>query len=96
MYKKNITKKILSEKVSKRIGFSKNLSLNFVDNIFTSLSSDLIRFNKIKLSSFGTFNVNEKKERTGRNPKTKKEAKIVARKVVKFKPSIEFKKKLNK
>ena len=50
----------------------------------------------IKISSFGTFKVINKKERIGRNPKTKVEAKILSRKVVKFKPSLLLKEKINK
>ena len=38
----------------------------------------------------------DKKERVGRNPKTKEEAKILARKIIKFKPSVLVKEKLNK
>ena len=45
------------------------------------------------ISSFGTFQVINKKERIGRNPKTKEEAKISSRKIVRFKPSSIFKKK---
>lgn len=58
--------------------------------------TELIKFNKIKISSFGTFKVANKKERIGRNPKTKVEAKILARKVIKFTPSNIFKEKLNR
>ena len=58
--------------------------------------SELIKSRKIKISSFGTFQVIEKKERMGRNPKTGIEAKIWARKVVRFKPSIAVKNKMNK
>ena len=61
-----------------------------------NLVSELVKGNKIKISSFGTFLVVDKKERIGRNPKTKVEAKIVARKVVKFKPSNTVKEKLNR
>ena len=62
----------------------------------SNICINLIKFNKIKISSFGTFEVVDKKERIGRNPKTKVEAKIVARKVVKFKPSNTVKEKLNR
>ena len=95
MLKKNLTRKNLSDKVNQNLGFSKNISSLLIDDFFESLVSELIRFNKIKISSFGTFEIMNKKERIGRNPKTKVEAKIVARKVVKFKPSNAFKEKLN-
>jgi len=95
MVKKNFTRRDLSNNIFKRIGYSKNLSSIIVDDFFETIISHLIKFNKIKISSFGTFEVINKKERIGRNPKTKEEAKISSRKVVKFKPSSIFKKKLN-
>ena len=95
MLKKNFTRKNFSDKVHENLGFSKNISSLIIDDFFESLVSELIKFNKIKISSFGTFEVFDKKERIGRNPKTKVEAKIVARKVVKFKPSNTVKEKLN-
>ena len=54
-----------------------------------------MKSNKIKIQSFGTFEVIDKKQRVGRNPKTKVEAKIMARKVVKFKSSLLINKRLN-
>ena len=60
------------------------------------MTLELIKSNKVKISSFGTFEVINKKERIGRNPKTKVEAKISSRKVVKFKPSVIIKEKLNR
>ena len=93
---KNFTRKNISNNVHQNLGFSKNISSLIIDDFFESLVSELIKFNKIKISSFGTFEVFDKKERIGRNPKTKVEAKIVARKVVKFKPSNIVKEKLNR
>ena len=95
MVNKNFTRKDLSNKIYKNIGFSKNLSLKIVDNFFESIISAIIKSNKIKITSFGTFSVLTKKERIGRNPKTKVEAKIFSRKVVKFKPSLKLKEKIN-
>ena len=96
MIQKNFTRKNLSNKIYKVLGFSKNLSQKIVDDFFETLVSELIKSNRVKISSFGTFKVINKKERIGRNPKTKVEAKISPRKVVKFKPSIFFKEKLNR
>ena len=95
MIKKNFTRKELSKKVHQNLGFSKNISSMIIDDLFESLSSELIKENIIKISSFGTFESINKKERIGRNPKTKVEAKISARKVIKFKPSLLLKNKLN-
>ena len=96
MTNKNFTRKELSIKIYKNLGFSKNLSSKIVDNFFETLISEIIKSNKIKISSFGTFSILNKKERVGRNPKTKIEAKIFSRKVVKFKPSLILKEKLNR
>ena len=95
MLKKNITRKELSIKIHQNLGFSKNISSTMVDDIFESIVLELIKENIIKISSFGTFVSMNKKERIGRNPKTKIEAIINARKVIKFKPSILVKNKLN-
>ena len=96
MLKKNFTKKDLTSKLHQKIGFSKNFTSSIIDNFFESLISELTNSNKIKISSFGTFKVIYKKERLGRNPKTKVEAKICSRKVVNFKPSSSIKEKINR
>jgi len=95
MKSKNFTRKDLSNKIFRNLGFSKNLSSKIIDDFFETLITNIITNNKLKISSFGTFSILNKKERIGRNPKTKVEAKILSRKVVKFKPSILLKKKIN-
>ena len=94
MDQKNLTRKDLSKKIYKNLGFSKNISSKIVDDFFETIISEIIKSNGIKISSFGTFSVLYKKERIGRNPKTKIEAKIFPRKIVKFKPSLLLKQKL--
>jgi len=95
MVKKNFTRKDLSYKIYQNLGFSKSYSSTVIDNFFETFIQELLRSNKIKISSFGTFKVIHKKKRIGRNPKTKEEAIIVPRKVVKFTPSLLVKQKLN-
>ena len=95
MLKKSFTRKDITNKVFQKVGFSKNFSSKLIDDFFESFIIELIKSNKIKISSFGTFEVVNKRERIGRNPKTKVETKISARKVVRFKPSLLIKKKLN-
>ena len=95
MLKMNITRKKLYNKIHQNLGFSKNISSEIVDNFFELLVDELIKKKKVKISSFGTFEVIDKKERIGRNPKTKIVAKISARKIVKFRPSLKTKKKIN-
>lgn len=95
MVKKNFTRKDLTNSIFKNLGFSKNFSSEIVDNFFELLINDLIVNKKTKITSFGTFKVVNKNERVGRNPKTKVLAKISSRKVVKFKPSLILKNKIN-
>ena len=95
MVKKNFTRKDLSNKIYQNLGFSKNYSSTIIDNFFETLIQELLKSNKIKISAFGTFRVINKKERIGRNPKTKEKAIIAPRKVVLFKPSLIVKEKLN-
>jgi len=95
MVKKNFTRRDLSNKIYQDLGFSKSYSSTVIDNFFETMIQELLRSNKIKVSSFGTFKVIYKKKRIGRNPKTKEEAMISPRKVVKFTPSLLIKQKLN-
>ena len=95
MVKKNLTRKDLSNYIFKKLGFSKNFWSLIIDDFFEILISHIIKYNKVKISSFGTFIVIDKNERIGRNPKTKVETKITSRKVIKFKPSLIFKKMIN-
>ena len=95
MIKKNLTRKDITNKFHAILRLSKKLLCNILDNFFESLISELIIKKKVKISSFGTFEVKNKKERIGRNPKNKIEFKISSRRIVKFKPSDIIKKKLN-
>ena len=93
MIKKNITKKYLSNKLYQKLGFSKNISSFIVNDFFESIISEILKYNKIKITSFGTFEILNKRERLGRNPKTGEKAIISSRKVVRFKASTYFKNK---
>jgi len=91
----NITRKKLYIRIHQNLGFSKNIASQIVDDFFELLIDELIKKKEVKISSFGTFKIIDKKERIGRNPKTKVVAKICARKIVKFKPSLKTKEKIN-
>lgn len=57
----------------------------FVENFFNQLSKDLINGNHVKLSGFGNFELRDKRQRPGRNPKTNEVVAVSARRVVTFK-----------
>ena len=92
----NLTKKDLVNLVYMQLGFSKNFSENLIEEFFYLISNNLKYQKKLKISKFGTFSLREKKQRIGRNPKTREEKKISKRNVILFKASKEFKELINK
>ena len=95
MSRVNLTKKDLINSVYMKIGFSKNISENLIDEFVVTIIESLKTEKKIKLSKFGTFSIRSKKKRIGRNPKTKEQKTISDRNVVLFKASKEFKDLVN-
>jgi len=93
---KTITRADIASAVSRRIGFSWAESSRLVAQVLDELGNALTEEDNVKISSFGTFTVREKKERIGRNPKTKVEVPIKARRVVSFHPSATLRKMVNK
>ena len=91
----NLTKKDLVNSIHMQIGFSKQISINLLEEFLDLIIQNLNSEKKIKISNFGTFSIRKKKPRIGRNPKTKEEKKISERNVVTFKPSKEFKQFIN-
>ena len=78
-----------------QIGFSKKISENLLEDILSIILKNIIEHKKVKISKFGTFTLRNKKQRIGRNPKTKETKVISQRNVILFKPSKEFKKYIN-
>ena len=91
----NLTKKEIVNSIYMQIGFSKNISETLLEDIFQLILNNLIEHKKLKIAKFGTFELRKKKQRIGRNPKTKESKIISARNVILFKPSKEFKKLIN-
>ena len=91
-----MTKAEIVEKIYEHIGFSKQESIQIVENLFDIMKECLERGEKIKISGYGNFVVRSKRERVGRNPHTGEEIKISARKVLTFKPSQILKNAVNR
>ena len=91
----NLTKKDIVNSIYMQIGYSKKITENLLEEFFELILNNLIKHKKVKISKFGTFSIKEKKPRIGRNPKTKKEVLISARKVLIFKSSKELQKLVN-
>ena len=80
----NLTRADIATEIQKKLGFSFSESNSMVDSMVDELCAGLKQEDILKISGFGTFSVKEKAARIGRNPKTKEEAVISARKVVSF------------
>ena len=91
----NLTKKEIINSIYMQIGFSKKISSSIFEDIFQILLKNIISEKKVKIAKFGTFILRKKKERIGRNPKTKEQKIIYERNVILFKPSKEIKLYIN-
>lgn len=80
-----LTKADIVEHLVAKTGLKKTEAKEIVESFFSLLSENLSKGQDIKLSGFGNFNIKDKKERPGRNPKTKEEKVVSARRVVTFK-----------
>ena len=92
---KTITRSYLANAVHKQIGLSYNERSSLVGSVLDEVTECLVLGDSVKLSSFGTFSVQSKNERLGRNPKTGVEAVITPRRVLSFRPSNLMKKRIN-
>ena len=92
----NLTKKEIINSIYMQIGFSKKISETLLDDIFQIILKNIIEHKKVKIAKFGTFTLRNKKQRIGRNPKTKETKIITERNVILFKPSKDFKAYINK
>jgi len=81
-----LTKAAMAEKLFDEVGLNKREAKEMVDLFFEEIRTALEKGEQVKLSGFGNFDLRDKKERPGRNPKTGQEIPITARRVVTFRP----------
>ncbi|MBL4750838.1 MAG: integration host factor subunit alpha [Amylibacter sp.] len=84
---KTLTRMDLGEAVFREVGLSRNESSELVEAVLDHVSDALVGGENVKISSFGTFSLRDKKARVGRNPKTGEEVPITPRRVLTFRPS---------
>ena len=90
-----MTKAEIVEHIYERVGFSKKEAAEVVESIFEVIKARLEHGEKVKISGFGNFVINEKRPRKGRNPQTGDEIVISGRRVLSFKPSQVLKRTIN-
>ena len=81
-----LTKADLAETLFEQLGLNKREAKEFVESFFEEVRGALETGEHVKLSGFGNFELRDKNQRPGRNPKTGEEIPISTRRVVTFRP----------
>ncbi len=82
----SLTKADIADRLFDEVGLNKREAKEFVDSFFEAVRNALEGGENVKLSGFGNYQLREKNQRPGRNPKTGEEIPISARRVVTFRP----------
>tara|TARA_B100000315_G_scaffold216799_1_gene216963 strand:- start:84 stop:440 length:357 start_codon:yes stop_codon:yes gene_type:complete len=90
-----VTRVDLYKTVHQEVGLSLNESAELVEAVLGKIADRLVEGESVKLSSFGTFGVREKKARLGRNPRTGEPAPVSTRRVLVFRASHLLKDRVN-
>ncbi|MBK4714252.1 MULTISPECIES: integration host factor subunit alpha [Tenebrionibacter/Tenebrionicola group] len=86
-----LTKAEMSEYLFDKLGLSKRDAKELVELFFEEIRRALENGEQVKLSGFGNFDLRDKNQRPGRNPKTGEDIPITARRVVTFRPGQKLK-----
>ena len=86
-----LTRVNMAESLFNELGLSRTEARELVDSFFEELAASLAVGKQVKLSGFGNFDLRDKNERPGRNPKTGETVPIPARRVVTFRPGQKLK-----
>ena len=86
-----LTKADMAERLFEELGINKREAKELVEIFFEEIRGALERGRQVKLSGFGNFDLRDKNQRPGRNPKTGEEIPITARRVVTFRPGQKLK-----
>lgn len=81
-----LTKADMAENLFFELGLNKREAKELVDLFFEEIRIALENNEPVKISGFGNFELRDKRQRPGRNPKTGEEVPISARRVVTFRP----------
>jgi len=81
----------MAERLFEDLGLNKREAKEMVEGFYEEIRDSLANNKQVKLSGFGNFDLRDKKQRPGRNPKTGEEIPISARRVVTFRPGQKLK-----
>ena len=91
-----LTKAEMAEHLFEKLGINKKDAKDLVEAFFEEIKGALESGEQVKLSGFGNFDLRDKRERPGRNPKTGEEIPISARRVVTFRPGQKLKQQVER
>ena len=86
-----LTKAELADLLFEKVGLNKREAKDMVESFFEEIRTSLEAGDTVKLSGFGNFQLRDKPQRPGRNPKTGEDIPICARRVVTFHASQKLK-----
>lgn len=86
-----LTKAEIAEHLFEKVGINRKDAKELVETFFDEIRNALENGEQVKISGFGNFDLRDKAERPGRNPKTGEDIPISARRVVTFRPGQKFK-----
>lgn len=89
-----LTKADMAERLFETLGLNKREAKELIEQFFQEISLALTKGHPVKLSGFGNFELRDKRQRPGRNPKTGEEIPISARRVVTFRPGQKLKQRV--
>ncbi len=89
-----LTKADMAERLFQELGLNKREAKELVEMFFEEVRVSLETNRQVKLSGFGNFDLRDKSQRPGRNPKTGEEIPITARRVVTFRPGQKLKQRV--
>lgn len=92
---KTLTRSDIADAITNEFQVTRSEALDFIEEVLGEISRTLSTGESVKITGFGTFSLQEKQRRMGRNPRTNEPAIIEARKTVSFKSSQVFKNKVN-
>ena len=90
----SLTKADMAERLFDELGLNKREAKDMVESFFEEIRAALAANEHVKLSGFGNFDLRDKRQRPGRNPKTGEEVPISARRVVTFRPGQKLKERV--
>ena len=90
-----LTKADMAEMLFEELGMNKRDAKDLVELFFEEVRAALERGEQVKLSGFGNFDLRNKNQRPGRNPKTGREIPITARRVVTFRAGQKLKSRVD-